>query len=74
MEDSASKIDVSGLSLAERLAHKNWKVRLEAYENLEVLFKQAEDGDKCFNEYSTHAYFIITLMCSRFYLEERIVG
>lgn len=50
-EGGSVKINVDGLSLSERAAHKNWKVRLEAYEALENLFRQAEENDRCFVEY-----------------------
>ncbi len=43
-------VEVSG-PLSDRLVHKVWKVRLAAYEELEKLFKEAEDGDSKFNEY-----------------------
>ena len=45
-------IDISQLSFEERLAHKNWKVRLEAYKELSRLFHLAPTPkDSIFREY-----------------------
>jgi hypothetical protein len=74
MDDGSSsvKINVDGLSLSERAQHKNWKVRLEAYEAIELLFKQAEDNDKCFSEYGKTAHFDERVVyCSSIHLERR---
>jgi cytoskeleton-associated protein 5 len=55
-EDAANpagdNIDISQLSFEERIAHKNWKVRLEAYKELTRLFHLAPNSkDSIFREY-----------------------
>ena len=55
-EDTANPpgdgIDISQLSFEERLEHKNWKVRLEAYKELSRLFHLAPTPkDSIFREY-----------------------
>lgn len=44
--------DFSGLSIAERLAHKNWKARVNGYEYLSKAFSQTGDeSDPVFKPY-----------------------
>ncbi len=44
--------DFSPLPISERLAHKNWKARVSAYEELKTTFKQtASDSDPAFKPY-----------------------
>jgi cytoskeleton-associated protein 5 len=47
-----AEVEVKG-PLEERVVHKNWKARLAAYEELEKIFREAEDGDHKFNEHGT---------------------
>ncbi|KAI5124542.1 hypothetical protein M0805_003064 [Coniferiporia weirii] len=47
--------DFSQLSVADRLAHKNWKARVSAYETLIKTFQNtASDSDPAFNPYINH--------------------
>lgn len=44
--------DFSQLSIADRLAHKNWKARVSAYESLIKTFQNtADDSDPAFKPY-----------------------
>jgi cytoskeleton-associated protein 5 len=53
----APQEDYSSLPLSERLVHKVWKVRLGAYEQLEKIWKQAEDGaDRSFREHGRRLF------------------
>lgn len=46
------EVDISQLSLDERITHKNWKVRLEAYKELTRLFHLATSvKDEIFRDY-----------------------
>ncbi|KAK6453923.1 armadillo-type protein [Scheffersomyces xylosifermentans] len=50
---SAEEQDYSSLPLDERLVHKVWKVRLEAYEELTEQFKSSRsEADACFQDYN----------------------
>jgi hypothetical protein len=51
---------VSG-PLSDRIVHKVWKVRLAAYEELEKIFKEFDDGDPKFNEWGERC-FVFTLL------------
>lgn len=45
--------DYSGLPLEERLVHKVWKVRLEAYEEISKQFQNSRnDQDECFQRFN----------------------
>jgi cytoskeleton-associated protein 5 len=47
--------DFSGLSIADRLAHKNWKARVNAYETLIKTFQTtADDNDPAFRPYTSN--------------------
>ncbi|ONH68929.1 Spindle pole body component alp14 [Cyberlindnera fabianii] len=49
---SAEEPDYSKLPLDERIAHKVWKVRLEAYQEITAQFqKSANEHDECFTPY-----------------------
>jgi hypothetical protein len=44
---------------------QNWKVRKEAYAQLEVLFKAATaPGDEVFATFGTHTPFNLSLLCT----------
>lgn len=52
MEGSPLEEDFSGLPISERLAHKNWKARVSAYESLVKTFQTtASDNDPAFKPY-----------------------
>lgn len=47
--------DFSSLPIADRLAHKNWKARVSAYESLIKTFQTtASDTDPAFKPYTNH--------------------
>ena len=48
----AEEEDLSKLPLPERFAHKNWKVRKEAYEAAAKEFKTVQEGDPLINEFT----------------------
>jgi cytoskeleton-associated protein 5 len=48
--------DFSTLSISERLAHKNWKARVNGYESLIKTFETtASDNDPAFKPYINHS-------------------
>lgn len=48
----AEEEDFSNLSLSERFAHKNWKVRKEAYETATKEFKTAQETDAIVKDFT----------------------
>src|ERR1700689_3341041 len=47
--------DFSGLPISERLAHKNWKARVSAYEALVKTFQATpSENDPAFKPYTSH--------------------
>lgn len=45
--------DFTSLSVSERLAHKNWKARVSAYEELGKEFRIADEGSGVYRTYSS---------------------
>jgi hypothetical protein len=50
MDQNNEPVETGPLEM--RLVHKNWKIRLAAYEELEKIFKELGDGDSKFEQYS----------------------
>lgn len=63
-EENRILADARKLPYAERVLHKNWKARSEAYEGIQAACERAITAkDECFAEFGKHLRVFASLSC-----------